>query len=195
VYPPLHLRTEADPVSQTSCDLVILDIRTMHKVQKPVSSQHYIPSSESFRNSSSLPCSNIRQKQMWEAEQDVFSFLPKQIYTNTLQSTATASSYTYPRHQALQHQSLVMIQLSSSHQEAGDHSEVDDMCRMWCVRGCLQIKGNLVHVKVHDIDKTKARFIKSMVYYKMADGCHTAQNCIIIFYIQNWHWLKTLTQF
>jgi hypothetical protein len=46
---PLHLRTEADPVSETSCYLLILDFRTMDKVQKPVSSQCYIPSSEPFR--------------------------------------------------------------------------------------------------------------------------------------------------
>ena len=35
----LHLRTEADPASETSCYLVILDFRTMDKVQKPISSQ------------------------------------------------------------------------------------------------------------------------------------------------------------
>jgi hypothetical protein len=32
-------RTEADPVSETPCYLVILDFRTLDKVQKPISSQ------------------------------------------------------------------------------------------------------------------------------------------------------------
>jgi hypothetical protein len=35
--------------SETSCYLVILDFRTMDKVQKPISSQCYIPSLETFR--------------------------------------------------------------------------------------------------------------------------------------------------
>ena len=35
---PLHLRTEADPVSETLCYLVTLDFRTVDKVQKPISS-------------------------------------------------------------------------------------------------------------------------------------------------------------
>jgi hypothetical protein len=38
---PLHLRTEADPVSETSCYRVILDFRTMNKVQKLINSQVY----------------------------------------------------------------------------------------------------------------------------------------------------------
>jgi hypothetical protein len=46
---PLPLRTEADPVSETSCYLVILDFWTMDEVQKPITSQCYIPSSEPFR--------------------------------------------------------------------------------------------------------------------------------------------------
>jgi hypothetical protein len=46
---PLHLRTEADPVPETSCYLVILNFRTMEKVQKPISSQCYMPSSGHFR--------------------------------------------------------------------------------------------------------------------------------------------------
>jgi hypothetical protein len=34
-----QLRTEADPVSETSCYLIILDFRTMDEVQKAISSQ------------------------------------------------------------------------------------------------------------------------------------------------------------
>jgi hypothetical protein len=41
-YVSLHLRTEADPVPETSCYLVILDFRTMDEVQKPISSQNQI---------------------------------------------------------------------------------------------------------------------------------------------------------
>jgi hypothetical protein len=46
---PFHLRTEADPASETSCYLVILDFQTVDEVQKPISSQCYTPSSEPFR--------------------------------------------------------------------------------------------------------------------------------------------------
>jgi hypothetical protein len=45
----LHLRTEADPVSETSCYLIILNFRTMDRVQKPISSQCYIQSSGPFK--------------------------------------------------------------------------------------------------------------------------------------------------
>jgi hypothetical protein len=45
----LHLRTEADPVSETLCDLVTLDFRMMDKFQKPISFQCNILSSEPFR--------------------------------------------------------------------------------------------------------------------------------------------------
>jgi hypothetical protein len=38
VFLPFYLRTEACPVSETSCYLVILDFRTMDKVHNPISS-------------------------------------------------------------------------------------------------------------------------------------------------------------
>jgi hypothetical protein len=39
---PLHLRTEADPFSEMSCYLVILDFRMMDEVQKPIRSQLFM---------------------------------------------------------------------------------------------------------------------------------------------------------
>jgi hypothetical protein len=46
LLPHLHLRTETDPVSETSCSL---EYQTMEKVQKPSNSVCYAPSSEPFR--------------------------------------------------------------------------------------------------------------------------------------------------
>jgi hypothetical protein len=46
LLPHLHLRTDTDPVSETSCSL---EYRTMEKVQKPSNSVRYTPSSEPFR--------------------------------------------------------------------------------------------------------------------------------------------------
>jgi hypothetical protein len=43
---PYHLRTETDPVSETSYSL---EYQTMDKVQKPSNSVWYTPSSEPFR--------------------------------------------------------------------------------------------------------------------------------------------------
>jgi hypothetical protein len=46
--PPPRLKTETDPVSETLCFLVV-EIRTMDKVQKLISNECYTPSSEPFR--------------------------------------------------------------------------------------------------------------------------------------------------
>jgi hypothetical protein len=48
VFSPLHLRTETDPVFETSC-FYSLECRTMEKVQKRSNSVCYTPSSEPFR--------------------------------------------------------------------------------------------------------------------------------------------------
>jgi hypothetical protein len=46
--PPLHLRVDRDPVSETLCSS---EYRKMDKVRKPSNPEFYKPSSESFRNS------------------------------------------------------------------------------------------------------------------------------------------------
>jgi hypothetical protein len=46
-YLPFHLRTETELVSETLCFLV-LEYRTMDKIQKPSNSEYYIESSEPF---------------------------------------------------------------------------------------------------------------------------------------------------
>jgi hypothetical protein len=46
LLPHLHLRTETDPVSETSCSL---EYQTMDKVQNPSNSVCYTASSEPFR--------------------------------------------------------------------------------------------------------------------------------------------------
>jgi hypothetical protein len=50
-FPPFYLRTETDPVSETSCSF---KHRTMDIVQKPRNSLCYSPSSQPFRNYSYL---------------------------------------------------------------------------------------------------------------------------------------------
>jgi hypothetical protein len=45
VFSPFHLRTETDPVSETSC-FYSLDYRTIEKVQKPSNFVCYTPSPE-----------------------------------------------------------------------------------------------------------------------------------------------------
>jgi hypothetical protein len=52
---------ETDPFSKRSCYLVILDFWTMDKVQKPISSQCYRPSSEPFRI-----ITNVSKQSVWE---------------------------------------------------------------------------------------------------------------------------------
>jgi hypothetical protein len=46
LLPHVHLRTETDPASETSCSL---EYQTMDQVKKPSNSVCYIPSSEPFR--------------------------------------------------------------------------------------------------------------------------------------------------
>jgi hypothetical protein len=51
LLPPFYLRTETDPVSETSCSF---KYRTMDKVHKPRNSLCYSPSSQPFRNQPSF---------------------------------------------------------------------------------------------------------------------------------------------
>jgi hypothetical protein len=114
-----------------------------------------------------------------------------------LQST-DLQHHTYPHHQTLQHKSVGVTQLSSSHQEVGDHSEVDDTCHTWCGRGCLQTKVIQYKCRWMTVTEITAGFIKSTGCHKMADSCHMAENCIsylfLSIYIQNWNWLKIVAE-
>jgi hypothetical protein len=59
--PPLHLRMETDPVSETQYSLVLLEYQTVGKVQELSNSESYTPSSEPFRIFQSVDTATILQ--------------------------------------------------------------------------------------------------------------------------------------